>query len=271
MNPVTRSAGANRSETHAPRVAITRAMSPAFECCELSHLERTSIDVDLARSQHQAYEDRLAAHGCQLVRLPSGDDLPDSIFVEDIAVVLDEVAVITHPGAASRRPEIPAIAGALQAYRRLEYIQPPATLDGGDVLRLGRQLFVGLSQRTTAAGAAQLRRLVQPFGYSVHEVPVKGCLHLKSAVTQISPERLLLNPAWLDKASFKDSQVIEIDPSEPFAANALLLDDCLIYPAAYPRTRARLERGGIRVETVDVSEIAKAEGGVTCCSLIFEP
>jgi dimethylargininase len=251
-------------------IAITREVSPGFENCELTHLERTVIDLDLASLQHGVYEDCLAVLGCQILRLPAGSDLPDSVFVEDIALVLEEAAVITRPGAASRQQEVPAVAEALAGYRRLLSIEPPGTLDGGDVLRLGRQLFVGRSERTNEEGVAQLRRLVEPFGYSVTGVPVRGCLHLKSAVTQVASTALLINPEWVDAARFPGWQAIEIDPAEPFAANALLIGDSLVYPAAYPLTRARLERAGIRVVTVDVSEIAKAEGGVTCCSLVFD-
>ena len=251
-------------------MAITRAISPAFERCELTHLERVVIDVHLARAQHLDYEGCLAALGYEICRLPTGPDLPDSVFVEDIAVVLDEAAVITNPGAASRRPELPAVAGALERYRRLLSIEPPDTLDGGDVLRLGKQLFAGLSDRTGQGGIEQLRRLVEPLGYQVTGVPVRGCLHLKSAVTQVAADTLLANPDWVEPPFFPGWRVIEVDPSEPFAANALLVGETLIYPAAYPATRNRLERAGIRVEVIDVSEIAKAEGGVTCCSLIFE-
>lgn len=252
------------------RVAITRDVSPGFDRCELTHLERTPIDLDLACLQHQAYEDCLAVLGCQVHRLTSEPDLPDSVFVEDIALVLDEVAVITRPGAASRRPEVPAVAGALAGYRGLLFIEPPGTLDGGDILRLGNQLFVGRSERSNEDGITQLRQLVEPLGYWVTGVPVRGCLHLKSAVTQVASSTLLINPKWVDPQRFPGWQVIEIDPDEPFAANALLIGDSLVYPAAYPLTRARLERAGTPIMSVDVSEIAKAEGGVTCCSLVFE-
>jgi dimethylargininase len=252
------------------RVAITREVSPAFERCELTHLERAAIDVDLARRQHQAYEDCLAALGCQVQRLPSAPDMPDSVFVEDIAVVLPEAAVITRPGAASRRLEVPAVAEALIGYRNLLCIEPPGTLDGGDVLQLGQHLYVGLSGRTDEQGIEQLRRLVGPLGYNVTAVPVQGCLHLKSAVAQAGSDVLLANPDWVEVSVFAGWKVLEIDPAEPFAANALLVGGSLVYPAAYPRTRSRLERADIRVEALEVSEIAKAEGGVTCCSLVFE-
>jgi dimethylargininase len=194
--------------------------------------------------------------------------MPDAVFVEDTAIVLDEVAVITRPGATSRQPETASIAMALEPYRELRFIEAPATIDGGDVLRVGKSLFVGMTSRSSAEGIAQLRELVAPFGYTVTGVPVTGCLHLKTAVTQIAPDMLLINPAYVDPLVF-DMHSIEVDPSEPFGGNAVLISDTVIYPSAFPRTRRRMEQAGIRVQTVDASELAKAEGGVTCCSLLF--
>ena len=251
------------------RIAITRDLSPAFERCELTHMERAAIDLGLARLQHQAYEDCLAELGCHVYRLPASPDLPDSVFVEDIAVVLDEAAVITRPGAASRRPEVPAVEEALAGYRGLLCIEPSATLDGGDVLLLGKQLFVGKSERTNEAGIEQLRSIVGPLGYAVTGVPVHGCLHLKSAVTRLDDRTLLINKDWVDPVHFADFDLIEVNPSEPYAANCLPIGDAIIFPAAFPKTRARLEARGDRIVSVDVSELAKAEGAVTCCSLII--
>ncbi|UCH60264.1 MAG: hypothetical protein JSV61_01980 [Anaerolineales bacterium] len=252
------------------RIAITRELSEAIVDCELTHLERVPIDVELARLQHHQYEDCLASLDCAVQQLPAGRDMPDSLFVEDIAVVLDEVAIITRPGAHRRWLETPAIAAALQPYRRLLRIGPPGTLDGGDVLQMGRQIFVGQSGRTNRSGIQQLRRLLKPFGYSVEAVPVQGCLHLKSAVTQLSEDTLLVNPDWVTPGVFGIHRILEIHPSEPHAGNALWIDQTVIYPSAYPATLERLQRAGIQVKTLDVSEIAKAEGGVTCCSLLFD-
>ena len=252
------------------RVAITRKVSPEIGRCELSYLEREPIDVGLAVRQHVAYERCLADLGCNVTSLPSEPALPDSVFVEDTAIVLDELAVITRPGAASRRPETASVAAALAPWRRLLHLEPPGTLDGGDVLVVGRRIFVGRSLRSDAAGHGQLRDLVAPRGYSVVPVPVRGCLHLKSAVTALSADRLLLNPAWADGSAFAGFGIIEVDPAEPHAANALRIGESVVFPAAFERTRRRLEGAGIGVVTVDVSELAKAEGAVTCCSLVFE-
>jgi dimethylargininase len=252
------------------QIAITREVSPSIGQCELTHLAREAIDVDLARSQHRQYEAYLAALGCEIQRLPPEPELPDAVFVEDVAVVLDELAIIARPGAASRRPEARSVAEALAPYRRLAYIQAPGSLDGGDVLRIGRTLWVGLSGRSNRAGIEQMRALLVPLGYTVKDVAVDGCLHLKSAVTQVARDTLLINPAWVDASAFGPMNLIEVDRAEPFAANALLVGESVVYPTAYPATRRRLEEGGIPARVVDISELGKAEGGVTCCSLIFE-
>jgi dimethylargininase len=251
-------------------IAITRAVSSRIAQCELTHLERIPIDYQAAVRQHAGYEACLEGLGYRVTQLPSADSLPDSVFIEDTAIVLDEAAVITRPGAASRRDETASVAQTLALYRPLLVIEAPGTLDGGDVLRLGKTLYVGLSQRSSSEGIEQLRRLVQPYGYTVQAVSLTGCLHLKSAVTQIAGDMLLVNSNWVDPGLFGHWRLVEVDPAEPFAANALLLEGDLVYPAAYSRSAARLEQAGLRLHRVDVSELAKAEGGVTCCSLLFE-
>jgi dimethylargininase len=250
-------------------VALTRAVSPSIAACELTHLPRTAIDVAGAVRQHRRYEECLAGLGCEVRRLPAAPELPDAVFVEDTCVVLDELAVIARPGAESRRPETRAVADALAPVREVRFIQPPGTLDGGDVLRLGRRLYVGRTARTNPAGIDLLRSLVAAHGYEVTAVPVAGCLHLKSAVTAVAEGTVLVNPAWVDPGQFGQPRVIEVDPAEPRAANALLVRGMVIFPSAFPRTRERLERHGIQVEAIDISELAKAEAGVTCCSVIF--
>ncbi len=250
-------------------VALTREVSAGISRCELAYQVREPIDVERARRQHRRYEEGLAALGCSVQRLPEAPTLPDAVFVEDTAIVLDEVAVLTRPGAESRRPEVDAVADALRAYRPLVRIEAPGTLDGGDALRLDRHVYVGLSHRSNEAAVAQLRDLLGGFGYQVTGVRVGRCLHLKSAVTRVGEDRLLVNPEWVDADAFGRMSPIEVDSGEPSAANALLLGGGVIFPSAYPGTIRRLERQGIRVHAVDVSELAKAEGGVTCCSLII--
>jgi dimethylargininase len=262
-------------------MALTREVSPALPRCELTHLVRTAIDVDRARAQHLAYEAALRAIGCHVERLAAGDEMPDSVFIEDTAVVLDEAAVITRPGAPSRRGEGHATALALQPYRPLIHIQPPGTLDGGDTLVVGRSIFVGVastsrrghvgsgSGRTNAAGVAQLHRAARRFGYEVRAVAIRGCLHLKSAVTQLDEGTLLVQRQWAPADEFKAFDLVEVHASEPSAANIVRVGSRLLYADAFPRTRDLIAKRGYDVSTVDVSELAKAEGAVTCCSVIF--
>lgn len=249
-------------------VAITRRVSPAFAACELTHLQRVPIDLDRARRQHRSYEQALIAAGGLVCQLETSPELPDSVFVEDTAVVCPEVAIVTRPGAASRRAETTAIADALAAFRPIRTIEAPATIDGGDVLVAGRRVFVGLSSRTDEAAAAQLRGILAPLGYTVCALEVHGCLHLKSAVTAIDDATLLVNPEWIDPAALPGFTIAEIDPAEASAANALRVTDRVIFPAAFPRTARRLERRGFTLTLVEADELAKAEGAVTCCSLI---
>jgi len=251
-------------------LALTRAVSPAITRCELTHVPREPIDVARACAQHEAYERTLAELGCTVHRIPADAELPDSVFVEDACVVVDELAVITRPGAPSRRPETLAVTDALRRHRRLACIEPPGTLDGGDVLRIGRAVYVGQSTRSNAAGIDQLGRLLAPHGYTVTGVPVRDCLHLKSAVSAVGRDAILVNRRWVDPASFRDVRILDVDPAEPTGANALLIGDRVVYPVAFSATRRRLEAAGVTIEAVDVSELQKAEGGVTCCSVIVE-
>ena len=248
------------------RVAITREVSPSIARCELTHLAREPIDFERAREQHRAYETALERLGCAVIRLPADPSLPDSVFVEDTTVVLDDVAIIARPGAESRREEPRAVAAILGRYRDLDLLGEPATLDGGDVLRVGRTLYVGVSSRTNEAGIEQLRARAR--AYEVIAVPFSGCLHLKTAVTQVGEKLLLINSDSVAREHFRGVEFIEAD--EPFAANALLVGKSVVFPSAYPRTRSRLEGAGVAVVPVDVSELAKAEGGVTCCSVILD-
>lgn len=252
------------------RIALTRMVSRALGRCELTHLARREINVDLARTQHAAYADALRDAGCDVLQLPEKPDLADSVFVEDTVIMLEQVAVLTRPGAASRRAEIESMAIALAPFREVRRIAAPATLDGGDVLRLDRVLHVGASARSNADGMKQLALLVAPFAYRVQTVPLHGCLHLKSAVTQIAANLLLFNPDWVDARHFPGYHTVAVDPSEPFAANSLLVGNRLLYSAAFPRTAEVLRRAGVHVDSLDMSETEKAEGGVTCCSVIFD-
>ena len=252
-------------------IALVRELSPEIVHCELTHLAREPINLDRARRQHAAYIDALREAGCRIVEVDALPEAPDGVFVEDTAVVLDELAIVARPGAESRRAEIATVEAALARFRPLARIASPGTLDGGDVFRSGRTLFVGRTPRTNDEGAASLERAVGRLGYAVRVVPVTGCLHLKSAVTEIGEGTLLINPGWVDPAEFNGWKTISIDPGEPFAANALRLGNRVIHGAAFPRTAARLRAEGFEVHPVEADELAKAEGGVTCCSIILAP
>ena len=246
-------------------IAITRDVSPSVARGLVTHVERVPLDYHRAVAQHEAYRALLRELGCEVISLPGDAAYPDCVFVEDTAIVLDELAVITRPGAESRRGEVDVVAEALARYRPLVRIEAPATIDGGDVLVLDDRIFVGLSSRTNEEALAQLARLT---GREVIGVRTHGALHLKTAITRVSPDTLLVNRDWVDVTPFAGWTLLDVDPDEPFGGNAVLLRDTLIYPTAFPKTRARLEQHGLQVRTVDADELAKVEGGVTCCSLL---
>jgi len=251
-------------------VAVTRGVSPAIARCELTFLERAPIDYPRAVAQHAAYERLLEDLGLDVIRVEADEGLPDCCFVEDIAIVLDEIAVLTRPGAPSRRGETAAVAAALGAFRPIVRLEEPARIDGGDVLLMGRRLFVGRSDRTDDAGRAALAEAVRPFDYEVVPVRMSGCLHLKSAVTASTADVLLVNPDWVDLGPFRGWERIDVDPGEPWGANVVTAGGAVVAAAGFPRTADRLRARGLEVRTVDVSEFQKAEGGVTCKSLLFD-
>ena len=205
-------------------IAITRDVSPRFNECEITHIKRVPIDVEVARAQHRGYGNALRLNGCEVVELPAEADLPDSVFVEDAAFILPEVAVITRPGVDSRRREAESIARALEPYRELIFIREPATVDGGDVLVLGKNIYVGLSTRSNQEAIDQLNALLAEFGYTAMGLVLRDCLHLKTAVTRVDDSTLLINRNWVDAENFNGFGLIDVDPSEPFAAIACPLE-----------------------------------------------
>jgi dimethylargininase len=250
-------------------VAIVRDVSDALAECELSFVDRQRIDIERARRQHAAYIAALEAAGCEVRVAPSLPEMPDAVFVEDTAVVVDELAVLARPGAKSRRGEVASMADTLRAWRPLAWIEAPGPLDGGDVLRIGRKVYVGRSARSNDSGLEQLRALLAPHGYSVEGVSTRGCLHLKSAVTAVADGTVLVNPHWLVDDPFAGYRRIEIDPAEEHAANALRAGNVVLYPDAVPRTAGRLHAAGIELRLLDLSELQKAEGATTCCSVLL--
>ncbi len=256
-------------------IAITRGVSRSLGDCELTWLAREPIDIDRAIAQHMEYEACLASLGARVISLPPLEEHPDAVFVEDPAIVLDEVAVITTMGAASRRGERASLAAALAEYRPVLWMRDPARLEGGDVMRVGRDLYAGISGRTDAAGVAELRELIAPFGYRVTAVELRDCLHLKSACCFIGDDSrendtVLINRDWVNASALTGYRLIDVASDEPWAANALRVGAAVVMAAAFPKTADRLRRAGFEVRPVDVSELMKAESGVTCSSLILE-
>lgn len=249
--------------------AITRKVSPNLAACQLEYLRREAINVPRAMAQHRDYEAALERLGAHVVSLSAEPSLPDCVFVEDPAVVLDEIAVITRMGAEARRGESDRLAEALARFRPVVRMREPATLEGGDVIRMGRTLYVGLSRRTSPEGARQLAEIVEPHGYRVMPVDVTGCLHLKSACCAVSGDTVFANRALFDSSALH-CKVIDVPAEEPGAADVLCIGGAVLIPASFPRTAQLLEESGFAVQPLDVSELQKAEAGVTCMSLVFE-
>src|SRR5262249_37304460 len=220
--------------------------------------------MEKARAQHHAYEATIASRGAKLISLPAEPELPDSMFVEDPAIVLDELAVVFPLGTETRRREAESLASAIAPFRKIEFVKLPGTVEGGDILRVGRKLFVGLTARSNEEGIRQLRAIVAPYGYEVTAVPVTGCLHLKSAVTHLGNNVLLANRDWFDVTPFAGFEWIDVAPSEPHAGNALALNGTVMFPASFPKTRLRIEAKGFHVTSLDIGELQKAESGLTC-------
>jgi dimethylargininase len=254
-------------------VAVTRRPAPTLAECELTFLDRTPIAFKRVQAQHAAYRALLASLGLEVLTLPAVDAFPDSVFVEDVGVALDEVVLLTRPGAASRQAEVALIEPALSAYQPVLSLPADgaATLEGGDVLRVGRALYAGLSSRTNAAGVEALRITASAYGYAVVPVPVTGCLHLKTGVTALDDQTLLANPAWVDLEPFSGFEIIPVHPAEAWAANVLRVGADLLVNAAWPRTLESIAQRGYAPVPVDISEFGKAEAGLTCLSLILWP
>ena len=251
------------------RIAITRPVSASLAHCELTFLQREPIDLGKARQQHAAYESVLSSLGWQIVRLPVLDDQPDAVFVEDAAIALDELAVLAPMGAATRAGESASVEEVLRRYLPVRRLTPPATLDGGDVMRAGRRLFVGISRRTNTAAIEQLEQLLDPYGYEVISVSVGGALHLKSACSFVGNDTTLANIDWIDPRPLANMTIVPVEPSESWGASVLYVDGHVVMPTGFPCTAQTLCDLGLDVHPVDLSELRKAEGGPTCLSILL--
>jgi dimethylargininase len=250
--------------------AITREPAARIEEGIVTFIKRSPISYKAAVWQHAVYCEALRSIGVEVITLPSIDHLPDSVFVEDVAVVLDEVAVLTSPSAESRREEVPHIKEAIAKYREIVPISEGALLEGGDVLRMGRTLYVGLSQRTNAKGAGELAAIVGRYGYGVIPVAVHGCLHLKTGCTGLDDSTVLVNNDWIDTTAFSECRILSVDQSEPWAANVLRVGNWIVTQTGFPQTAQMIANRGYAVQMVDASEFGKVEGSLTCLSLIFQ-
>lgn len=247
-------------------LAFVRAVSPRLAEAQLTFQQPQPIDLGRALMQHVTYCELLERHGWEVVTLPATPDLPDGVFVEDVVVIVDDVAVLTRPGAASRRPEVPTVGADIE--RRgfaMRTIEAPATLDGGDVLQVGDTLYVGLSSRTNPPAAEQLAAIVAPLGRRVVPVRVDGALHLKTAITALPDATLIGMPGWIDTSALT-TPLLEVP--EAAGADVLLLGETVVVSTAAPRTAALIRDRGFAIETLDISEFEKAEAGLTCLSIL---
>jgi len=250
-------------------IALMHLPSPQMQACERTYVPHEAIDSRRIAQEHAAYCNLLTDCGAVVRQLDVNRDWPDCAFVEDTAVVLDEVAILCSMGAVSRRAEPQGIESVLREYRDVLHIELPAMIEGGDVLRIGDKLFVGQSRRTNAEGIAALATIAGRYGYKVTGVPVRRALHLKTACTAAPDGRLLVNPTWIDTAALCDYELIRIPEEEPWGANVALVETTVLMNAAHVATAELVRSLGFQVRTTDLSEFAKAEGGVTCLSLLI--
>jgi dimethylargininase len=252
------------------KIALTRGISAGIDRCEVSFIDRVAIDLQKMKQQHRAYEEMLRSMGYEVIQIPADDSCPDCCFIEDTALLLDEIAVITYPGSVARRGEVPGVVPTIEKYRKTLRIEPPATLEGGDVLRIGRNLYVGLTQRTNPEGVDALRTLVAPYGYKVTAVPTPGALHMKSVCTAADDRTIVADPRRVDVSPLRDYDMIEIAPEEWMGGDLLPINGTLWMIEGFPKLKSALEARGFNVRTLNMSEFLKAEAGLTCLSLLFE-
>lgn len=248
-------------------IAIVRGVSATFARALARVAPDPAIDVDLARAQHGAYVAKLRELGVEVIELPADDRFPDGCFVEDCAVVVDGIAVVTNPGAPSRRGEVVAVAEALRPYARLVTMRPPATLDGGDCLRVGSRLFVGMSARTNGAGVETLAATFASLGVVVTGVAMGDALHLKSVCAPIGVDRVVVAKGALPERTFAGVETVDVPAAEAYAANVVTFGAAALVSDGYPVTAELVAAAGFEVHLLDMSEMRKADGALTCLSI----
>ena len=250
-------------------MAITHLPSPNLQNCELTFLESEAINIEKANEQHKNYCALLERCGANVIVLSENIALPDSVFVEDPIIVFDEVGVLTSMGVESRRAESEYMGKIFSKYRKIERITLPAKIEGGDVLKVGKKIFVGESKRTNKEGIQALEAIIKPFGYEVIAVKVFGCLHLKTGATALDDKTVFVNSDWVDAEAFQGFAKVEALSDEPFGANVLKIGDILCMNEAFPKSIALIKSLGYMVDSVNISEFVKAEAGLTCMSVPF--
>ncbi|HYL99538.1 MAG TPA: arginine deiminase-related protein [Blastocatellia bacterium] len=250
--------------------ALVRGISDSYTHATVQAPPPRPIDLQLARSQHHRYIEVLQALGLDVIHIPQDPDLPDCCFIEDCALLHEGLALITNPGAPSRGRETNAVRSYLgKVAHKVEFMVPPATLDGGDCLRIENRIYVGLSSRSNAEGAARVRETFAPAGLDVIEVPVRGALHLKSVCSYLGNGFLVLAGDTISPSVFGDVEILPVSREEAYAANCLAINGTVICSAGYPVTQSKIKAAGFDVVPLDMSEIKKGDGSLTCLSILF--
>lgn len=245
--------------------------TPSFNLqnCELTYLESEKIDMQKALEQHQAYIKMIQECGVEVDVIQDNLDLADSVFVEDPIIVFDEVAVLTSMGVESRRGESEALENYFSKIKPIKHIKLPAKIEGGDVLVIGKTVYVGLSPRTNQEAINKLSNILEPYGYEVIGVKVHGCLHLKTGCTALDEKTVLINKEWVDEQPFKKYHLLDTLKDEPFGANIMQINGYICMNEAFPKTLEFVKTLGYKVKSCDISEFVKAEAGLTCMSVRY--
>lgn len=252
-----------------PTHALTRLLPDSFPAATVEAPPLMPIDLARAKGQHRSYVEALSALGLTVILLPADESHPDCCFVEDCVLCADGVALVANLGAASRRGEERAVAEALRPYLRLEAMQAPATLDGGDCLRIGKRIFIGQSKRTNAQGLARVREVFGSLGFEVVSVPVAGSLHLKCFCSKVDEDTVLLADRTVSPEIFHGLRVVLVPHEEAYAANCVAVGGTALISQGFPETERALHAAGLRTVALDNSEIRKADGSLTCSSVLF--
>ncbi|CCQ90571.1 putative N(G),N(G)-dimethylarginine dimethylaminohydrolase [Nitrospina gracilis 3/211] len=249
-----------------PLTALVRPPAATFLQALSRHKKQVPIDFPLSLRQHRFYVETLVSLGVKVDVLEPLDAFPDSTFIEDNAIILDDMALLTSMSATSRRGETLQLKAAMERHYKVEILEPPVFVDGGDVLQVGSKIFVGQSTRTNSLAVEAIAKFTRR---PVVPIAVNGALHLKSAVSCLTGELLLIDPEKLDPAPFEDHSWIEVAHGESNAANCLTINGTVLMPSGYPETRALVEKRGLEVRAMPVSEFEKADGGLTCLSILI--